>query len=132
MDLLRSIFANRLAHDIEKPFLTFVVPGTEMKFAVLAGRVDFWIQLSATLFIQAIVSVFFAIFIFSTIVKHRGSTSAFLIGYGLVIPTVIILPYKLIEELVVRNMCVMIGFASIPTVICFRCIEGKEGIVEAF
>ena len=45
LSFIQGLFANKLLHDDREPFLYFTVLGIDGKFAVLAPRLELWIQL---------------------------------------------------------------------------------------
>jgi hypothetical protein len=75
---------------------------------------------------QSIVCITIAAVIYLFIIQKRGTGTAFLMGYGFVIPFVVLMPYYLIRALDLRNMCLMISVATTPILVVFRCMEGTD------
>jgi len=77
--------------------------------------------------IQTVVQCLFAVVIYTFIVKKRQTTSAYILGYGLVIPLALYVPFELVEALDVKNMVLKLAFVSLGTIVFFRCIEAMHG-----
>lgn len=65
------------------------------------------------------------------IVKQRGTFTAFLAGYGLVIPASLCLSYELIELLDIHNKCLRLALTTASTVLVFRTLEAMHGTADA-
>lgn len=65
-----------------------------------------------------------AVFIYHLVVRQRGNTAAYLIGWGVIIPLSWYLPYCLLPHLKVENAAIVFGFLSFPAYVPFRCLEG--------
>lgn len=61
------------------------------------------------------------------IIPRRGTSLAYLLGYGVVIPLSLALPFFLIEYLDVMGPFPKFGLFCIPTQTTFRCIEAMHG-----
>jgi hypothetical protein len=68
-----------------------------------------------------------AIFVPEDFVVNRGTSSAFLVGYGFVIPFTLWMPFVVIPWLGLENMILMVSVASTPTMVIFRCKEAMYG-----
>jgi len=80
-----------------------------------------------SLLIQVFFQCLFAMVVYRFVVKYRGTASSYLVGYGLVIPTCLWLPYRLVDLLDVRNKAIKFGFGTLGTVVTFRTIEAVHG-----
>jgi hypothetical protein len=76
--------------------------------------------------IQAVINAIAAIVIYKTIVQKRGSPMSYLIGYGVVMPALLAVPYELARWLGMRNMSMLVGFAASMAIVVFRCMMGKS------
>ena len=56
--------------------------------------------------------------------KKRGTASAYLTGFGVVIPFAVVIPYHIVYALDVRNTCIMMSIVATPALVVPRCIEG--------
>lgn len=85
--------------------------------------------LSHTLFtqillIQTIFTCLLAIPIYKFIVKQRPcGTQQYLFGFGIVIPIACWIPFQLLQWLNVQNCVLKMSFATLPSIVVFRCIE---------
>eukprot|EP00586_Coscinodiscus_wailesii_P008839 CAMPEP_0172521614 /NCGR_PEP_ID=MMETSP1066-20121228/292682_1 /TAXON_ID=671091 /ORGANISM="Coscinodiscus wailesii, Strain CCMP2513" /LENGTH=270 /DNA_ID=CAMNT_0013304553 /DNA_START=90 /DNA_END=899 /DNA_ORIENTATION=- len=122
---LKIIFSDKLETDIRSPFTTFELHGE--RFGLLLPSVSFWMQLFATLVIQSLLGHILSVIVYKFIVQRRGSVTAYLTGWGLVIPIVISLPFKIIRFLGVRNKILKMSASAIPTLGVFRCLEAMYG-----
>lgn len=75
------------------------------------------------LLIQTLISCVFSIFIYKYIVQQRRTWSAYLFGYGLVIPLACWLPFRLLEFSQVENLVLKMSFSTMPTIVVFKCLE---------
>lgn len=55
--------------------------------------------------------------------KRRGTTGAYLLGWSVIVPLAIYLPFLFLEVLDLKNKLVKLSASTMMTVICFRCIE---------
>ena len=62
----------------------------------------------------------FAVVVYEFVIKGRGSTRSFLVGFGVVIPLALYTPFFLLEELHLENKAVKLSLATLPTVVVFR------------
>lgn len=60
-----------------------------------------------------------------------GSTQGFLIGYGIVIPLSLWLPFIMVDWLDIRNVGIRLGFCSLPMTVTLRCLEAMYGFVPS-
>ena len=120
MDALRNVMdpanANARTHLAE-------VSTSGGSLVVVLGPLSFWIQMGMMLAMQASVSALCAIIVYEFIVKQRGSTSSFLVGFGFVIPVGVLVPFWFIKSSGVMNIAVMIGAAALTVIVPFNCIE---------
>jgi hypothetical protein len=60
-----------------------------------------------------------------------GSTQGFLIGYGIVIPLSLWLPFHMVDWLDIRNVGFRLGFCSLPMTVTLRCLEAMYGFIPS-
>ena len=70
-----------------------------------------------------VAQVFFAAIVYRCIIPYRGTTGAYLLGWGLIIPMVLWLPFHLLEVWDVRNHILKMCVSILPMVVFFRTIE---------
>ena len=71
--------------------------------------------------------MFYAGLVFKFIVERRGTTLSYVIGYGVLMPTVLCIPYYLLEIFDVRNKSLKLAMGQVATLVFFRCIEAMHG-----
>lgn len=75
---------------------------------------------------EAMVAVAFSVLVYKTIVRRQGSTLAYLVGFGLVIPFWVFFPSMVVDWMGVRNKLYRFCMAAVtPTLCVFRTTEGK-------
>ena len=70
-----------------------------------------------------VVQVFYAVVVYKCIIPNRGTMGAYLVGWGAIIPTVLWLPFQLLEDWDIQNHCLKMGVAPLPMIVVFRTIE---------
>ena len=147
---LLSQFANKLERDTREPIFTFQIPTTILAllgqnnniqndaksftaiyYGLLAPRFSFWWQLTLLIAMQSMICIGIACFIYKFIIEKRGTATAFLSGYGVVLPFVLLMPFHLCRYLQLQNMCLIMSVASTPTLVFFRCLEAIYGTSPA-
>ena len=63
------------------------------------------------------------------VVRNRGSTAAYLVTFGVVVPLTLILPYYLVTYSDVQNVVLSIPMIVLPPLNILRCHEGEDVIV---
>lgn len=124
--LLGILFADKLDEDTREPIITFGTASGQ-EYGLLAPSLSFWLQMAALLVVQSILCNALAAVVYYGIIQRRGTSTAYLIGYGFVIPFVVAMPFYLIQELDLRNACFMVAVASTPVLLTFRCLEAMYG-----
>lgn len=75
---------------------------------------------------EAMVAVAFSVLVYKTIVRRQGSTLAYLVGFGLVIPFWVFFPSMVVDRMGVRNKLYRFCMAAVtPTLCVFRTTEGE-------
>jgi hypothetical protein len=133
-NFLHSMYANKFEDDVREPELLFTVPygGT---FGITGVDPMFWIQLLIfILLLQTIVNVAVAVpvVVYTWIVQQRGSLSAYLVGYGVVCPFLLYVPFYLIHFLDLRNTAFQLASAAGQTLLVFRTLEAMYGTMPPF
>ena len=123
--VVAQIFADKLTEDNRQPVAFLTIPFLDGDYGVLLPALSFWLQLVVLLAFQTVLCTVLAVIIYHAIVKRRGTLAAHLIGYGIILPSVLAFPYALIQHLDIQN--VMIRFVLyLPTLISFRCLEAMH------
>jgi len=96
-------------------------------YGLLMPSLDYWVQLTFLLVAQSSISVLFAVIIYKFIIPNRGSTQAYLLGLGVLLPVTVILPYEAIKFLNLRNRVLMFSLTCQPSLMSFRILEALFG-----
>ena len=77
--------------------------------------------------IQSTINVLCAIAVYLLVVKNRGSTFSYIVGYGIIFPILVNIPFKVARLLGVLNMSMLVGMTGAMSIVIFRCMMGKYG-----
>jgi len=114
--------------DNRQPIITFITKnyGT---IGLLPPVSTFIFQLWVIVTAQAAVNAFVAVTVYFLVVRKRNacasSFSHLLVGYGIICPLLIGVPFRLARILGVHNMAMLVGLAASMTIVLFRCMMGK-------
>jgi hypothetical protein len=92
----------------------------------------FWGQLTFLILLQSVVNLACALLIYTAIVPQPGAASAYLVGYGIICPALILLPFYCIQLLDLRNSAMMIASAAGPTLLFWRTFEAMYATMPSF
>lgn len=67
--------------------------------------------------------VFFALVVYQFIIPNRGTTGAYLLGWGLILPLVLWLPFQMLETWDIQNHILKMCVTPMPMIVFFRTIE---------
>lgn len=85
--------------------------------------------------ILQLMQALFAVVIYKTIIPNRGTIGAYLVGWGVIMPISLWIPFEILEILDVQNLVLKLAPCQLPMVVFFRTIEAMYGtsppIVEA-
>lgn len=77
--------------------------------------------------IQAAIQSIFAVLIWYAVVQRQGTTESYLVGWGLVVPISLYLPFYLLEAFQLQNRVVNLAMSTVMTCLFFRVIEAMYG-----
>ena len=140
---MSHFFVDTFEQDNRQPLfeVPWVIEGHKLAF--FGFDYLFWLYSFALLTVQACVNLIIAIVIYYGIVqpkrskKGRGGRTIhwfpYLLGYGGVIPLLLVLPFWLIEWLDLRNVAFILCVGgSNPAMLLFRCIEAMHGTLPSY
>jgi len=127
--VIKGLFADKLLNDNRVAILTFSIPFglNEEEFGLFAPQFEPWKQLIYLVALQIPLQCIFAGIIYALIIKKRGTTSAYLLGWGVIIPTCCVLPFWILDVLDIRNKNVSLAGANLFSIVGFKCIEAMYG-----
>ena len=135
MSLLQKVFNNKLKHGNRSPIHLIKYKTNELHLVL--PQLDFWIQHVVLHIIQTILCIILSLLIYKFIIQSRNASiksknhndknltrsKKFLIGYGIIIPIAIMLPFLIIDHLGIENKTLRFSLLSLPNTIVFRCLE---------
>ncbi|CAB9497464.1 Pfam:DUF821 [Seminavis robusta] len=122
-----KLFEDDILEDHRTPLLSFGIPGIDGDFGLLAPRWEPWRQFLYIAILVLLIQSILGAFNYAFIVSKRGSISAYLVGWGFVIPFIAWLPFQLVEIFEIHNKMAKIIPANILIAVLFRTIEAMYG-----
>ena len=127
---LQNIFINKLKDDNRVPI---ILMESNTTIALLLPNLDFWIQVTVLYIIQSVFGLILSAMIYKLIIQNRislfynkdskNNSVRFIIGYGVIIPIAIMLPYNIIDYFNIENKTIQFSLMCLPNAIVFRCLE---------
>ncbi|KAG7369048.1 membrane bound O-acyl transferase family protein [Nitzschia inconspicua] len=124
---LQSLFEEKMIVDDRTPVWRGQLPLLTGEFELYVPNAEGWKQLAIFVVLQSIIQVTFAAIIYIGIVQKRGTTSSYLIGWGLIMPISLYVPFYLLDLLDIRNKVMTLSATTVMTVVFFRCVEAMYG-----
>jgi hypothetical protein len=131
--LAASVFADKLESDSRLPFFIFSLPlfvGKE--FGIVGVVFQFWFQMFCLSFLHMLINMLTAYLAYKFILKKKQSATALLVGFGIIIPLLVYLPFRMIEVFDLRNPVLKLSAVSGPALHIFRCLETLYDTVPSF
>lgn len=127
VQFLQSLFEDDLIVDDRSPVWTGQLPLLTGTYALYAPNPEGWKQLAIFVVLQSIIQMAFAAIIYQLIVQKRGSLQSYLIGWGVILPIAVYIPFYLLDLLDIRSKVITLSATTVMTVVFFRCIEAMYG-----
>lgn len=103
------------------------------RFGLVSCDFGFWIISFLLLSAEVVLNCAFAYVIYVFIVPYHQTMKAYLLGYGFILPMILVSPFVLLEWIPVRNMAFLLCLVGgTATLIFFRCIEAMHGTLPSF
>lgn len=132
MSFVSQLFNDKLTQDDRVPFMYFNIPFLDDTYGTVAPRLTFQTQLIFLITLQRFISAALAVIVFNFIVKKQGTATAFLTGFGIVIPLALIFPFWVLDWLDLRSLPLRLSILTLPLSLTFRCSEAMFGYVPSF
>jgi len=160
VDLLRdTVFNNKLESGNARTFVAGIDWGDSLNdrgngalgllkdFALIPLEPMFWVQLVALILLESTLNVALAYVIYHFIIVPQQqrqqqekdaaasfalTSSPYVIGYGLICPFLMYVPFAICDALRIQNMVIMMVTAAAPSVLFFRTLEAMHGTVPPF
>jgi hypothetical protein len=126
-----SVFGEKFDGDDRLPEVFFELPWIG-QCGLIGLDPLFWGQLTFLILLQSVVNLACALLIYKVIVPQPGTTSAYLLGYGIICPALIVLPFLCIRIFDLRNSAMMIAAAAGPTLLFWRNFEAMYATMPSF
>lgn len=125
--MLALLFADKLNVSADR-LPSFIIDIAGTTFGIYLPSAAFWTQLFVTLVIQEVFVVAIAGIVYYSIIPNRGSTTAYLTGFGIVCPICLTYPFWIMNTLGLRNQLLRFSICAIlPVTNIFHCIEAMFG-----
>lgn len=99
----------------------------DAEFGFYMFSIGWWVETLLMIFAMVLVASFTGFITYKFIVQKQGTSLAYLIGYGVILPFWLSVPYYGVELLDIRNKFMKFCFGAIvPTLGIFHTTEGME------
>uniref|UniRef100_A0A7S1B9E9 Uncharacterized protein n=1 Tax=Corethron hystrix TaxID=216773 RepID=A0A7S1B9E9_9STRA len=102
--MFHRAFSQKLETDDRSPIVTFELPISGDSYGILLPNVGFWIQLIATVVVGGVFLSIISLAMHTFVVERRNTATAYLVGWGAVVPACILGPISILEFLDIRNL----------------------------
>jgi len=119
--------------------------GDSLTFGVTRFQYMFWIQLVSIVFMETILNISIALVAYRFIVLPRqrqrqasqgtykpNGLTPLLLGYGILCPILVVVPFVLIRLFRLSNSAMLVGTTSAPCLLFFRCLEAMYDTVPNY
>jgi Membrane bound O-acyl transferase family len=130
--VVHDLFNKKFDFDDREPSILISLPAIGT-LGVKTFIPMFWLQSVLCFLLGSLINAVIAFFIFTFLVKRKGTTEGYLIGYGFVVPLLIFLPWFIIRLLDLQNIAILLSVAaSFPSLSLLRCVEAIHGTLPEF
>mmetsp|Transcript_26717 Transcript_26717/g.37657 ORF Transcript_26717/g.37657 Transcript_26717/m.37657 type:complete len:407 (-) Transcript_26717:1300-2520(-) len=123
MSFLKDMFVDKLVTEDREPSWTFEISGIDGQFGVLLPKYEYWKQLIVIFLIDQTVNILLGTIMYFFIIKQRGTTASYLVGYGFILPAITMIPYYIIDYLQLENVVLKMTASIVFSTISFKCFE---------
>jgi len=137
--MLGQIFSDEAQLDLRQPVATVAVPNWMTSFLlpphqkvecdVLLPDINFWIQWGVVWLIQSINVAVLSYLAYILVLGKERSTSTYLLGYGVIIPLVLITPFYIATWFNIASPMLKLTIAVHSALCAFRCIGAMHGTI---
>uniref|UniRef100_A0A7S1FN76 Wax synthase domain-containing protein n=3 Tax=Corethron hystrix TaxID=216773 RepID=A0A7S1FN76_9STRA len=126
--MFHRAFSQKLETDDRSPIVTFELPISGDSYGILLPNVGFWIQLIATVVVGGVFLSIISLAMHTFVVERRNTATAYLVGWGAVVPACILGPISILEFLDIRNLMLRFIIGCIlPPITVYKCISTMYG-----
>lgn len=128
--LMEIILDEKLLHDDRQPTFSMTLD-MGYRLDLFLPKYQFYIQVILILSIQMLLGSILGIILYFGVIlpmkEKQGVSSALLIGYGIVIPSALYIPFEIVDILNIQSVLIRLGSISISMTIPLRCLEAMHG-----
>jgi hypothetical protein len=124
---LQSFFEDNITVDNRTPVWMGEIPLLTGQYEIYVPNPEGWKQLAIFVILQSSIQMVFAAIIYQLVVQQRGTVQSYLVGFGIILPIALYIPFYLLETLDIRNKVITLSSTTVMTVVFFRCIEAMYG-----
>lgn len=129
-----SLFEEKLddeSHLQEVPL--FDLPGENGTVTLIPCSLNFWFLSFLFLGFNSLVNCVVGLVAYFFVVKAKDPSFAYMVGYGLICPFLLYLPFVVIDYFDLRNMALILcAVGSTPSLLLFRCVEAMHKTLPTF
>lgn len=102
-------------------------------FGVFPLHFNFWIATFILLSLQTLINIVVATIVYYFIVQAKSQATRQLVGFGVLVPILVVTPLYLCSFLELTNMTIMLCvIGAIPNVLTLRVSEATQGLLPAY
>ena len=130
---LTDAFSDNLTVEDRVPVLIFDLPsflgGPSRRYGVLPPKLSYWVQLVLLVSTQILMSAAFGTIVYKFIVAKKGAATSYLVGFCVILPLALIVPFAFIEALDLQSKTLRMTMIAMPILVSFRCMEAMFGFI---
>lgn len=128
-----TLYAKKFEEDIREVSFEFQVKWLG-RFGFVGADPIYALQLFSLVCLQSVGNIFVSLVIYECILAKpmKGSWTSYIVGYGVIFPVMVLLPFWWIDSLDLRNQAMMFVPAVNSCLVFFRCMEAMHDTVPAF
>ena len=131
IELAQAVFGQKLESDPRHPLFYFSIPILG-HFGCTGIVPQFWLQVCSLGIFHIFINFLAASLAYKFLVKNPDSLLSKIVGFGVICPLLVLLPFRLIEDLDLRNPVLKLVAVSNPALLLFRCFETMYGTLPKF
>lgn len=132
---LTDAFSDNLTVEDRVPVLIFDLPsflgGPSRRYGVLPPKLSYWVQLVLLVSTQILMSAAFGTIVYKFIVAKKGAATSYLVGFCVILPLALIVPFAFIEALDLQSKTLRMTMIAMPILVSFRCMEAMFGFIPS-
>lgn len=132
LSVVRTLFAEKLENDPRGSPLLFFSPPFLGNLGFIGVVYQFWLQVFALGLTNVFINLVAALLAYKFLKGRPNSAISLAVGYGLICPLLVYLPFRLISICDLRNPVLKLVAISNPALLVFRCFETMYDTLPKF